>query len=240
MTTHRKSGFSLLELAIVMFVVGLLAGGVLMGQNLIRQSEIAAASARIQEVRNAFVQFTERYGCLPGDCKNATDFFPEGQQLSSGELVGNGDGNGQIVCVTPWCSAPINEHEAAIGEMALAGFLKGEYDEDAGIGECHMTIFWEDVTLYDSPPANYLRLEHNLEADPWHQDCLTPEDAQAIDAKIDDGKPATGSTVGRTNISSPQAYTKCTDSPYGSAAQPNAVYSITSSDIGCSLYNRLQ
>lgn len=81
-----SSGFTLLELSVLMVVIGLIAGGVLVGRDLIHAAEIRSAIRQIENFNTAVNAFRSKYGCLPGDCAAAADF---GFAVNSS---GNGDG----------------------------------------------------------------------------------------------------------------------------------------------------
>lgn len=66
-----KQGFSLLEMAIVLLVVGLIAAAVLLGKHLVRASELRAVVSEISAIQKAIGLFIEKYRALPGDMTNA-------------------------------------------------------------------------------------------------------------------------------------------------------------------------
>ena len=90
----RKSGFTLIELSIVLVIIGLLIGGVLVGQDLIHTAQLKKQIKQFQEYQTAFNTFQLKYNCLPGDCINATAFF--GTTDIGGVTIYNGNGNGLI------------------------------------------------------------------------------------------------------------------------------------------------
>ena len=71
----ETQGFSLVELSIVLVILGLLTGGILAGQNLIRASELRSVSTQINQLNTAFMTFRDTYFALPGDMRNAQDFW---------------------------------------------------------------------------------------------------------------------------------------------------------------------
>jgi prepilin-type N-terminal cleavage/methylation domain-containing protein len=111
------SGFTLVELSIVLILIGLLLGGILVGQDLIRSAELRKDMRQIEEM-NAFVlAFRNKYECLPGDCKHASSFF---------DGVGNGNGDGMI----PGGMSYTGENETfelLPQHLALAGFASLSY-----------------------------------------------------------------------------------------------------------------
>jgi prepilin-type N-terminal cleavage/methylation domain-containing protein len=90
-----KSGFTLIELSIVLVIIGLIAGGVLVGRDLISAAEIRAQIAQIDQLNQATNAFKLKYGYLPGDIPDA----PAVSYGFSGRGIypGQGDGNGIII-----------------------------------------------------------------------------------------------------------------------------------------------
>ena len=70
-----RSGFSLVELSIVLVILGLLTGGILAGQNLIRAAELRSVTTQFQNYHAAVMTFRDKYFALPGDMANAEDFW---------------------------------------------------------------------------------------------------------------------------------------------------------------------
>lgn len=80
-----QSGFTLVEIAIVLVIIGLLLGGVLKGQELITQAKIKNIANDFNGVMAAVYAYQDRYRALPGDDKNAATRW-------SGTTSGGGDG----------------------------------------------------------------------------------------------------------------------------------------------------
>ena len=70
-----SKGFSLVEMAIVIDIIGLLVGGVLAGQNLMRAAEIRSIIEEEQRILGAVQAFQDKYAALPGDMSNATSVW---------------------------------------------------------------------------------------------------------------------------------------------------------------------
>jgi prepilin-type N-terminal cleavage/methylation domain-containing protein len=83
MKTSQK-GFTLVEIAIVLVIIGLLLGGILKGQEMINQAKIKNVIADITGVSAAMYGYQDRYRALPGDDKGADRW--------SGVSPGNGNG----------------------------------------------------------------------------------------------------------------------------------------------------
>jgi prepilin-type N-terminal cleavage/methylation domain-containing protein len=91
---YKNPGFTLIELSIVLVIIGLLAGGILIGRDLIREAELRSQIRQFQEYELAYRTFQTKYDCLPGDCARA-------QELFENEI--NGNGNGLIETNTGQC-----------------------------------------------------------------------------------------------------------------------------------------
>lgn len=89
---NRQSGFTLLELSIVLVVAGLLIGAVLGGKQLIESSKIRADISTVEKLNTAVGAFKLKYGELPGDITTATSYFATCDGVTTN--VANGDGNG--------------------------------------------------------------------------------------------------------------------------------------------------
>jgi prepilin-type N-terminal cleavage/methylation domain-containing protein len=81
----KNQGFTMVELAVVLVVVGLVIAGVFMGQQLIERAESSAISSEITDFQQAVSKFEETYNGIPGDIANATAHF-------AGAVNGDGDG----------------------------------------------------------------------------------------------------------------------------------------------------
>ena len=139
--------FSLVELSIVLVILGLLTGGILAGQSLIRAAELRSVSTETSKYRTAINSFRDKYFAIPGDMNNATKFWTSRggdsfdatcQNLSSAgtQATCNGNGNGQI-------DNPVvinAERYRAWQHLANAGLIEGSYTgvPDTG-GLYHMT-----------------------------------------------------------------------------------------------------
>lgn len=82
----RHRGFSLVELSIVLVILGLLVGGVLAGQSLIKAASARKTLAWNTGMQTNFNTFRDKYFALPGDMTNATDFW--GRSTAAGVCTG--------------------------------------------------------------------------------------------------------------------------------------------------------
>jgi prepilin-type N-terminal cleavage/methylation domain-containing protein len=90
----KQSGFTLVEIAIVLVIIGLLLGGVLKGQEMVENARIKSVIGDINGVSAAYNTYFDRYKAIPGDEAGAT-LTARGW---TGTAVGNGNG---VLAITP-------------------------------------------------------------------------------------------------------------------------------------------
>ncbi len=141
--SHSRSAFSLVELSIVLVILGLLTGGILTGQSLIRAAELRSVATEFQKYHTAVQSFRDKYFALPGDMRNATDFWGRAggttgsdsacyQSTSgTGTQTCNGDGEGTIFL---GAGGGYNERYTFWQHLANAGLIEGTYTGKAGAG----------------------------------------------------------------------------------------------------------
>lgn len=93
MHRHKKYGFTLIELSVVLVIIGLIIGGVMSGKVLIESANIRAQLTQISDIETQINTFRTKYNCMPGDCPNATSFLGTSY---NGNTVRDGDGDGFI------------------------------------------------------------------------------------------------------------------------------------------------
>ncbi|VAW63186.1 hypothetical protein MNBD_GAMMA11-2305 [hydrothermal vent metagenome] len=84
----KQAGFTLIEIAIVLVIIGLLLGGVLKGQEMMSNAKIKRTSNDYNGVAAAIYSYLDRYSAFPGDDPNAAARW--------GGAVQSGNGNGLI------------------------------------------------------------------------------------------------------------------------------------------------
>ena len=89
MKPRTQQGFTLLEIAILIVIVGLILAGVIKGQEMITSAKVKRVAGQIDEIRAAYFGFQDRYKALPGDYSDADINIECG---SSTCLKGDGDG----------------------------------------------------------------------------------------------------------------------------------------------------
>lgn len=139
---HSQLGFTMIELGIVLLIIGLLAGGVLVGRDMLRQAQLNSVMPDIDKYLAAIATFKEKYQVLPGDMPNATTYWGANAASAFGctsmytattseTSTCNGDGNGKID-QTPLSHQPA-ESLLLWRHLRNAGMLEGKYTgQDSG------------------------------------------------------------------------------------------------------------
>ncbi len=128
---HRDvtSGFTLIEMSIVLVIIGLIVGGVLVGQDLIAAAAIRSQISQIEKYNTAVNTFRGKYGYLPGDMPDpqATQFGFIGRGTGAG--MGDGDGvlRGTYSNVAAGFYSTTGEVVAFWTDLSTAGFIDGGF-----------------------------------------------------------------------------------------------------------------
>ncbi len=128
MKSRKQSGFTLVEIAIVLVVIGLLLGGILKGQQLINSARVRNLADQNSGVQAAYYGFVDRFRNLPGDmdCGKAQINVGAAVSATCSPVIG-GNANGRIDSIT--------EAGAVWAHLSVAGFLTGTYTGATGEDE---------------------------------------------------------------------------------------------------------
>jgi len=173
---NNQKGFTLVEIAIVMVIIGLLLGGVLKGQQMIANAKIKNLVNHAKGLAAAIYTYQDRYKALPGDDPKATT------NLAGTGCTGVANGNGDGL---------IYEYGAAPQHLACAGFITGTYGGSTSNADAihspYGTIAYIYYQTIQGKTGNLIRYDN-----------LPPDVAKALDIELDDGNPTTGSI--RANV----------------------------------------
>lgn len=145
-------GFSLVELSIVLVILGLLTGGILSGQSLIRAAEIRSVTTEYGVYATAIQTFRDKYLAYPGDFRDATKFWGRlnnnancashsaAAVVTTGVCDGNGDGMLTAISSSGTGGEP-NEPHQFWRHLAAAGLIEGTYTGLGGsVSSAHVVL----------------------------------------------------------------------------------------------------
>ncbi len=256
-TPSRQRGFTLVETAVVMVIIGLMIGGMMGLRSYVKNAALTTMMNESKFYINAFNQFQARYTNPPGDYKSASLAW-------SG--AGNGDGNG-LVRATGTAPGNRAEYFYTFQHLAFAGFIQGKYSGTTSGGTPGTDFYAKIGTnvpgsavdkvafLFDHPEetdgivanattantfyydgnySNVLRVaglndtDTNIPVQPF----LTPQQALRLDEKYDDGMPGLGNVV----VPKTSTLANCASSNTAASATYNTAYT----DNACYLILRMQ
>lgn len=205
--TSREAGFTLVELALVLTIMGLLAGGVLKAQEMIANARVTSTIAQVQAYQRAVGIFHDSYLAIPGDfnaaqaclrdCTNATNCY-------------NGNGNGSVgTSDAAWQAVDAtitSENTQVWRHLALADLMQGVQTSGnaTGFGLSHPAsrmnggFHARQADLATGLPDGLVLVMRSNPQGTWEGAsrvmAISPKDAANIDRKIDDGYAFSGYT----------------------------------------------
>lgn len=190
----KQSGFTLIEIAIVLVIIGLLLGGVLKGQELITQAKIKNVANDLNGLTAAVYGYQDRYKRLPGDDPGQVRWsVPAGTPLA---VVAAETGN-NIVDGLYASANDTHETRKFWLNLRLAGFIAGETSSIAAGSAQPINAAGGIIGVQNGG----LGLSGLIIC----TGSLPAKIAQAIDSQLDDGNATTGSARALVESTPPTA-----------------------------------
>lgn len=212
---YSNKAFTLVELAIVMTIVGLLIGGVLKGQELLENSRMTSLSSQLKSYEAAIATFRDIYKGLPGDHNNATNVI---KGCTGANNCANGDGDGAISSSCCWWFGyDTAEAFQSWKHLVLADLIKGVDPSRArtatsyrgGVdvpasplgGQMYLKTVQQGTAAQFAGQVNIggqivaLSIVTDGDTGIGSGGMFSPSTAQKIDLKLDDGRAFSGDTM---------------------------------------------
>ena len=246
-----RSGFTLVETALVLLLIGIFSASVLKGYEFIQTQKQVTTIKEVEAYRAAFGIYYQSYGFLPGDNPAAQTLLPN---CTAALQCFNGNRNMTIgTAQADWASSAYNdvpittENTQVWVHLAASDLLPGVTPSDGAIEwrRSHpaarydggfRVIEWNKLVAV--PPADpstrnraFAVTAKSLNGpilQPRNLNPLTPRLAGAIDQKMDDGDGTKGSVLVASAVGSAGCWTA------GVAGQPG-YYNTANTDYDCVL-----
>jgi prepilin-type N-terminal cleavage/methylation domain-containing protein len=177
---NRENGFTLVEIAIVLVIVGLLIGGVLKGQEMILNAKLKKIERDRAGIATAILSYQDRYRRLPGDDDQASVRFAMYSDGSDDPTPAEIDGNNDGLIEGDWIAAEHSETSNQWKHLRASGLIPGNGDDHTqlrntyggliGVRDGSLQISGH-VTIFGAIEGSIIKL---------------------LESRIDDGSPASG------------------------------------------------
>jgi prepilin-type N-terminal cleavage/methylation domain-containing protein len=204
---RRQSGFTLIEIAIVLVIIGLLLGGILKGQELINSARVKNLAADFRNVPIYIYGYQDKFKALPGDDSAASTHMTGAQNATTPGTVGNGviEGN--------WDSATTTDESFLFWQhVRLAGLAPGPTVTSAADYQPHNAL-GGPIGVQSTAPFTGMTGTYFI-----CSGSIPGKFVKQLDAQLDDGETSTGAmragtapptAVATTSINDATVYTVC-------------------------------
>lgn len=201
--TKQASGFTLVEISIVMIIIGLLIGGTFGGMKLVENMQVNKTVQDLKAIESAALTFKDTYGRLPGDMPNTAARLPS---CTDAPCATGGNGDRAIDRSAIWNTAIVatDERFTFWHHLAAASLLSMDYknttttDYGEGQPQAPIGVGYRLVTQNAADVCHNYAGSHILLGVPSSGVIAAPEGGiscrtySSIDTKTDDGLPKTG------------------------------------------------
>ena len=186
---NRQSGFTLIEIAIVLVIIGLLLGGVLKGQEMINSAKVKNIANDFRQIPVYIYGYQDRFRAIPGDdARVVANISGNLATTPAVSTVGNGVINGL------WNSSTNTDESFLFWQhVRLAGLAAGPTNiadatyiprnADGGIMGIQSNVGFATITAPTAMTGTYIICS----------DGIIGKFVKQLDITLDDGETSTGS-----------------------------------------------
>lgn len=193
---RNQQGFTLVEIAIVLVIIGLLLGGVLKGQELIENSRVKSAVSSFNGISAAFYGYNDRFRRIPGDDGPIATLTARGGNWTG--LVADGAGNnngilGPLLAAVTFTGAGTNdEGDAFWMQLRAADMITGNMAL-VGVASLPLNPFNGLIGVHTDPAVMLVAPATSWTGNKICMSQVPGKAARAIDTQLDDGAGNAGS-----------------------------------------------
>ncbi|HET9651400.1 MAG TPA: prepilin-type N-terminal cleavage/methylation domain-containing protein [Usitatibacter sp.] len=207
----QQSGFTLVEIAIVLVIIGLLLGGILKGQELINSAKVKNLANDFRVIPTYIYGYQDKFKSLPGDDANVTAHVTGGTAATTGGTLGNGVIEGAWNTPTATDESFLFWQHVRLANLAAGPTNTGDATyrpQNAVGGNIGITSATSTQTV-GGLTGTYLVCSS----------AILGKFAKQLDVQMDDGNTATGSmrvvadNTGTGGTAIPNSGAACTSSP---------------------------
>ena len=176
----RQSGFTLVEIAIVLVIIGLLLGGILKGQELVTNARVRNVADQQNAIKAAIFAFQDRFQAFPGDYVQAATNIPNGVNGNGNALIDTAAeqiGAWQQLTATGFIACSV-----CTGSGAAPSAANSPVNAYSGVMTIVYDTVYNDATAATGPQRNNVKTGKNIPSNILSE----------VDRKIDDSNPRTG------------------------------------------------
>ena len=257
---RAQAGFTLVELAIVLVIIGLLLGGILKGQELIAATRVNSTVSQIKAIDAAIYTFRDSYGGIPGDLLNPGTNLPTCSNscvADAGGALGDGAITGVPGAALNVAAGSRTEGTAFFPQLAAANLISGVLTNSTALATTSLKTPLGGTTNFrvGTAPAStligslltssisagaYLEITAidpgtAVSADGTADASIAPKQASGIDIKADDGRPNTGTILGLGADVAAGPTAGCTSQAAAAAGAVTDTYNTQNTTTDCGL-----
>jgi len=206
-----EQGFTLVELAVVMIIIGVLIGGILKGQEMVENARLTSTAGDMERFGAAYNSFLDQYNTQPGDMSNAAARLADCGVYNACQ---NGGGNG-VIDISVGEGPGNDEGTFFFGQLLAAGLISGMDGSDNGaapafavtnptapvgggfkVGDARDGVQANTFTAANMRARPHIVLDGAIGNTAAGTGLIIGSQAERIDLRLDDGNPQVGVIMG--------------------------------------------